>query len=139
MKEPTSRVNKTKSRNILLLTSDPEFEKIMQKALHGEGTTILLSHSITDALQTVCSRGRELDIAVIDFTEGCHGMTLLRALKACRVDLPIIVVTSSDFYHAAELAYANGVKGCLAKPVDETELKLVVEELQSLKPLLNLA
>ena len=126
-----------KPRLILLLTRDPEFEEVLTQALRGDDTTVLVSHTIESALQTVCSRGRELDIAVIDFADGCHGMTLLRAIKTCRADLPIIVVTSSDLYHAAALAYANDVKGCLAKPVTGAELKLVLEELRTLKPLLT--
>ena len=126
-----------KSRLILLLTRDQEFEDVLTQALQGDDTTVLVSHTIESALQTVCAQGKELDTAVIDFAEGSHGMTLLRAIKACRADLPIIVVTSSDFYHAAALAYANDVDGCLAKPVTGVELKLVLEKLRALKPMLT--
>jgi DNA-binding NtrC family response regulator len=126
-----------KPRLILLFTSDPEFEDVLNQALQGDDPTVLVRHTLERALETVCSRGKELDSAVIDFADGCHGMTLLRAIKGCRQDLPIIVVTSSDFYHAATMAYANDVSACLAKPVTGAELKLVLEELQTLKPLLT--
>lgn len=126
-----------KPRLILLLTCDPEFEDVLTEALRGDDTAVLVSHTLESALETVCSRGRELDIAVIDFVDGCHGMTLLRAIKTCRQDLPVIVVTSSDLYHAATMAYANHVEGCLAKPVTGAELKLVLEELRTLKPMLT--
>ena len=126
-----------KPRLILLLTGDSEFQEVLTQALRGNDTTVLVSHTIENALQMVCARGQELEMAVIDFADGCHGMTLLRAIKACRADLPIIVVTSSDLYHAAALAYANDVKACLAKPITGAELKLVVEELQTFKPLLT--
>ena len=94
-------------------------------------------HNMNDALQLICSRGIELDLAVIDFDDGCHGMTLLHAIQTCRQELAIVVVTSSDTYHAAATAFANGVKACLAKPISAAELKIVIEELA--EPKLQLA
>ena len=66
---------------------------------------------------------------VIDFDDGCHGITLLSAIQTCRPELPIIVVTSSDAYQAAAIVFANGVEACLAKPISAAELKIVIEEL----------
>jgi DNA-binding NtrC family response regulator len=60
-------------------------------------------------------------------------MTLLSAIKNCLETLPVIVATSSDTYHAAAVAYANGAAACLAKPVTTAELKVVIRQLRQAK------
>jgi DNA-binding NtrC family response regulator len=84
-------------------------------------------------LQIIFDRGGALDLAVIDFDQGCHGMTLLSAIKSCFEKLPIVVVVSSDTYHAAALAYANGAGACVAKPVTGAELEIVLQQLREPK------
>lgn len=122
------------TRLVLLLTRDHEFEKLLAKAVLKAGAAVILvARNIGDALQIVCTRGRELDFAVIDFDDGCHGMTLLSALDTCRADLPVVVVTSSDAYHAAAIAYANGVAAYLAKPISGADLAIVIRELREPK------
>lgn len=118
------------SRLVLLLTRDRNFERLLAEALLNNGAVVLLiAGNVGDALQIGCARGREFDFAVIDFDDGCHGMTLLRAINTCRPELPIIVATSSDACHAAALAYANGAAACLAKPISAAELGIVIREL----------
>ena len=117
------------SRLVLLLTRDRNFERLLAEALLNNGAVVLIARNVGDALQIVCARGREFDFAVIDFDDGCHGMTLLSAINTCRPELPIIVVTSGDAYHPAALAYANGAAACLAKPISAAELGIVIREL----------
>ena len=114
---------------VLLLTQDPQLQISLKQALAKKDPAILIAHNANDALQIICSRGKEIDLAVIDFADGCHGMTLLSALHNCQPALPVVVVTSSDAYHAAAIAYANRVEACLAKPVTPRELEIVIDEL----------
>ena len=121
-------------RLILVLTRDRDFEKILMEAVLATGpAVILVARTVGDALQIVCVRGRELDFAVIDFDDGCHGMTLLGALDTCRHELPVVAVASKDVYHAAAVAYANGVAACLAKPIGASDLEIVIRELRNPK------
>jgi DNA-binding NtrC family response regulator len=117
------------ARLVLLLTRDREFQNTVAQSLIDEGIVVLLARNVGDALQIVCRRGRELDFAIIDFADGCHGLTLLSALEMCRPELPMVVATSSDAYHAAALLCANDVRACLAKPISTTELEIVIHEL----------
>jgi len=117
------------SRIILLLTRDDELKRVLNHALGDTETTVSHTDNIGDALQVVCQHGRKLDFALIDFAGGCHGMTLLNALKMCQPNLPLIVTTSDDVSHASMLAYANDVAACLAKPILAAELKIVIQEL----------
>lgn len=128
-----------KPRFVLLLTRDVNFQALLTQALSDSGTIILVAHDVDDALQLICARGAELDLAVIDFGDGCHGMTFLSAMQTCRPELSVLVVTSSDAYHAAAIAYANGVEACLAKPISAIELKTVIGELPTPKPQLAAA
>jgi DNA-binding NtrC family response regulator len=100
----------------LLLTSDTVLDQCAAEALMDTGAIVYSVHKTDDALAVVCKHGDELDFAIIDFEDGCHGMTLLKAINACRRELPILVVTHGDSEHAAALAYANGAAACLARP-----------------------
>src|SRR6266487_955655 len=121
---------------VLLLTRDREFEKLLRETLSESGAPVLSARDAGDALQIVCTSGAELDFAVID-RDDCHGITLLSAINACQHELPIVVVTSSDAYHCAALAYANGAAACVAKPITATELALAIHDLRA--PKLELA
>ena len=117
------------TRLVLLLTRDGEFQEIVAQSLFDKGAIVLLARNAGDALQIVCARGRELDFAVIEFADGCHGLTLLSALHTCHPELPMIVVTSSDAHDAAALLYANDVQACLAKSISTAELEIAISEL----------
>jgi DNA-binding NtrC family response regulator len=124
------------ARHVLLLTRDDEFEKLLKEAFLESAATILVARNVDDALQIVCTRGAELDLAVID-RDDCHGINLLSAINACQHNLPIVVVTSGDTYHCAALAYANGAAACLVKPITAAELRLAIQNLGA--PKLELA
>jgi CheY-like chemotaxis protein len=98
-------------------------------------TTILIAHEPGDALQIICHQGKQLDLAVIDFEDGCHGMTLLTAIQTCCPEVPLVAIVpaSSDVYHASALAYANGATACLTKPVSSNELEVAIGQLDEAK------
>lgn len=123
-------------RLALLLTHDADFEKIATEALEEIGAKLLVRHDIDHAMEVGCSRIMQFDLAIIDRND-CHAITLLSALRACRHDLPIVVITSGNTPHCAALAYANGATACLAKPITLTDLKLALREL--CEPTLELA
>jgi DNA-binding NtrC family response regulator len=120
------------ARHVLLLTRDDEFEKLLKEAFLESAATILVARNVDDALQIVCTRGAELDLAVID-RDDCHGINLLSAINACQHNLPVVVVTSGDTYHCAALAYANGAAACLVKPIAAAELRLAIQHLGAAK------
>jgi CheY-like chemotaxis protein len=111
-----------KPRLVLLLTRDHAFDQLVSEALFGAGAIVLIARSVADALQIVCQRGRELDFALMDFDGGGRGMTLLSAVHIFHEQLPILVITSEATKHATAVAYANGARACLTKPVLAAEL-----------------
>lgn len=116
-----------KTPMILLLTNDPQLEEAVAEVLSKIGGVGHLTSHAGDALQIVCGVGRDLDVAVIDFAYGTHGMTLLGAINACRKNLPVIVIIHDDAEHVEALAYANGAVACFLKPVDTRKISAAIE------------
>ena len=114
---------------VVLLTGDPALENIVADALLATGGISYLARNAGDALKIVCGTGRDLDLAVIDFEHGPHGMTLLKAIDACRKDFPVIVITDEDQQHVELLALANGAVECFSKPVAAEQLVDVFQRL----------
>ena len=102
---------------ILLFTRDGDFAQSTRDALSGTGAIVLIARDVRDGLRIVWQRGCELDFALMDFDDGCRGRTLLSAVHTCYEQLPIVVTTSEEPEHAISLAYANGARTCLKKPL----------------------
>jgi CheY-like chemotaxis protein len=115
---------------ILLFTSDDAFAALVSEVFLATGANLLVTQSIAQALRIVAEQGSELKLALMDFEEGCRGMTLLSAIHTCYQQLPIVVTTSTAFYHAKAVACANGARVCLNKPVSARQLASTIEELQ---------
>jgi DNA-binding NtrC family response regulator len=111
-----------KRRLVLLYARDRNFDRVLTEALGGTGAVVLIARSVGDALQIVCRRGRELDFVILDFNDGCRGMTLLSAIHTCWDKLPTLVVASQDLEHTNAVAYANGARVCLNKPLPASML-----------------
>src|SRR6478735_11224514 len=119
-----SLVDKTESMKtpiMLLLTDDNELEELVADTLSKIGGISHLTRDAGDALETICGVN-DLDVAIIDFEHGPHGMTLLSAISTLREDLPVIVITRDDEEHVEALAYANGATACFPKQAVATRL-----------------
>ena len=106
-----------KSPLVLLFTRDDDFAQSVREAVSGTGAVVLIARDVSDGLQIVLQRGREIDSALMDFDDGCRGRTLLSAGHNCYEQLPIVVTTSEAAEQARFLAWANGARTCLKKPL----------------------
>ena len=113
---------------MLLLTDDKELEDLVADVLLKIGGISHLTRDAGDALETICGVN-DLDLAIIDFEHGPHGMTLLSAISALREAMPVIVITRDDEQHVEELAYANGATACFSKHAVATQLANAIREL----------
>jgi DNA-binding response OmpR family regulator len=128
-----------KPRLVLLYTRDRSFDRLLSEALIGTGAIVLIARNVGEALQAVSSRGRELDFAILDFNDGSRGMTLLSAIHTCHQQLPTLVLTSKDSEDANAVAYANGARACLSKPLPTGLLANAIADLPSTHPELAVA
>ena len=113
---------------MLLLTNDNELEELVANALSEIGAISHLTHEAGDALETICGVS-DLDLAIIDFEHGAHGMTLLSAISTLREALPRVVITRDDEEHVQALAYANGATACLSRRAVATQLANTIRQL----------
>jgi CheY-like chemotaxis protein len=118
---------------MLLLTNDNGLEDLVAKILSEIGGVSHLARAAGEALETMCGV-HNLDLAIIDFEHGPHGMTLLSAISTLREDLPVIVITRDDEEHVEELAYANGAAACFRKQAVATQLANAIRELSKPRP-----
>ena len=112
---------------ILLLTNDNRLEDSVADSLSQIGGVSHLTRDPGDALEIICGV-HDLDLAVIDFEHGPHGMTLLSAISTLREDLPVVVITRDDEEHVEALAYANGATACFPKQAVATQLANTIRE-----------
>ncbi|MGB9475517.1 MAG: response regulator [Candidatus Udaeobacter sp.] len=122
-----------KTTVMLLLTNDNGLEDLVAKILSEIGGVSHLTHAAGEALEIICGV-HDLDLAIIDFEHGAHGITLLSAITTVREDLPVIVITHDDEQHVEALAYANGAAACFPKAVLATELATAIRKLQRPQP-----
>ena len=120
-----------KPRLVLLFTRDRSFDREVSEALFGTGTIVFITRSVRDALQIVCRRGCELDLAVMDLDDGSRGMALLSAVHTCYQHLPILVTTSKDEKNVPVVAYANGARACLNRPIHANVLANTIANLNT--------
>jgi DNA-binding NtrC family response regulator len=113
---------------ILLLTNDNGLEDLVASSLSQIGGVSHLTRDASDALEIICSV-HHLDLAIIDFEHGPHGMTFLSAISTLREDLPVIVITRDDEEHVEALAYTNGATACLSKQAVAMQLAKTIREL----------
>ena len=113
---------------MLLLTNDNELEDLVARALSEMGGISHLTRAASDALEIIRSVN-DLDIVIVDFEHGPHGMTLLSAISTLREDLPVIVITRDDEEHVEALAYANGATACFPKQAVATQLANAIRKL----------
>ena len=117
---------------MLLLTDDNELEELVANALSDIGGISHLTRDADNALETICGVN-DLDLAIIDFEHGPHGITLLSAINTLREDLPLIVICRDDEEHVKGLAYANGATACLPKQAVATQLANTIRQLRTLR------
>ena len=118
---------------MLLLTDDYKIEQLVADALSEIGGISHLTRDAGDALETICGVN-DLDLAIIDFEHGPHGMTLLSAISTLREDLPVIVISRDDEEHVEALAYANGATACFSKQAVAVRLATAICKLRRLSP-----
>jgi CheY-like chemotaxis protein len=123
-----AKTGSMKTPVMLLLTNDSELEELVADALSEIGGISHLTRDAGETLETICAV-TDLDLAIIDFEHGPHGMTLLSAISILREDLPLIVISPDDEQHVEALAYANGATACLSKQAVATQLAHTIGQL----------
>ena len=93
------------------------------------GAVADVASDVGDALEKVCGRIQQIDVALIDFQHAADGMTLLKAVKSCRAGFPVIALIEHGEKQIEALAYATGATRCLPKPLTKSVLTAAIQDL----------
>jgi two-component system copper resistance phosphate regulon response regulator CusR len=106
---------------ILIADADPQFASTARAALRSESLVIEV---VADAASAI-ERAKEIPYSVVllDLAlPGSRGVEMLARLRKCRVDSPILALTSDAEPKARIEALRFGADDCLVKPVLMAEL-----------------
>lgn len=110
---------------VLIVDDHPNVLVILQDLLEREGFKVLTSGNYDEALPFV--EGEDLDVIITDLKmPGKSGMDLLNYSRKRRPDIPIVMISGHGDIESAVTAMKNGAFDFISKPIDETELILVV-------------
>ena len=102
----------------LLIEDDPVFASAMGRAVRslGEGWQAGLATTVAEGLQQVHAAGEDLRLALVDMNlpDG-SGLTVIRALRERRPDVPALVVSTLSSERSVVDAIAEGARGYLHK------------------------
>jgi DNA-binding response OmpR family regulator len=118
-----------KPRLVLLYTRDRNFDRVLKEALLGTRAVVLITRSLDAMRKIVFYRGEELDLAILDFNQGFHGMTVLNALNDCDDKLPTLAASSKGEDDAGAITFAKKVRVCLSKPFSSALLAKAIASL----------
>ena len=123
------------ARLALLYTRDDDLERVVRRALLDTGTVLLIARTVEDALQIVGRRGRELDVAIIAFSEACHGITLLSAIHGCCEQYQRLLLLTKIRSTQVPSPTRMALTFAWSEPVSPVELANAIADLQQARQL----
>lgn len=106
---------------VLLIEDDQMIGESVVTALEYEGFSVNWAHNGRDAEQALVSRRHDLILLDLGLPNR-DGIELLRALRATRNNVPVLIVTARDTVEERILGLNAGADDYLAKPFDLDEL-----------------
>jgi CheY-like chemotaxis protein len=116
------------TRRILLVDDDAGVRKTLAGLLRASGQDVLEAGSGTEAMDWLRATAVDLVLTDLGMPE-VTGWDVARAAKACRPDLPVVLLTGWGDQAGTEIPSNAGVDRILAKPVPRSVLLTVIAEL----------
>lgn len=113
--------------SLLVVDDEPAVLKVTQKLLERSGYRVIACHTAEQAL--VWLEREAFDVVLSDVQmPGIGGLGLLRAVRARKVELPVILVTGNPNPETESTALEQGAFHYLTKPVAPALLDEVVSD-----------
>jgi len=113
-------------KKLLVVDDDSLIRRSLGEMLRREGYIVAEAATGTEAMKIAATAAPDLVITDFNMPE-IDGMQLLRALKAKKPDLPVILVTGYGTVEQAVEAMKHGAYDYVSKPIMDDEMKLVVK------------
>lgn len=109
------------SGDILLIEDHRDIAELVFDFLEGQGYSVDYAADGDDGLRL--GRENTYDAVVLDvMLPGMDGMTVCRALRAARIDTPLLMLTARDALEDKLAGFDSGADDYLVKPFDLEEL-----------------
>lgn len=106
---------------ILVIEDSPRMARMLQKGLGEEGYAVEVAGDGTAGLRL--ATGGEFDLVLLDLNlPGMDGLSLVRALRASRSDVPVMIVTARDDVQDRIAGLDGGADDYVTKPFAFAEL-----------------
>jgi len=116
----------TTATRVLLVDDERSLARALSKLLELAGCIVVTASEGREALALIATSA--FDVIVSDIRmPGVDGLSLLRAIRATDLDVPVVFLTGSPTLETAAEAVAYGAFRYLTKPIDGQELAAVVE------------
>ena len=120
----------------LVVDDEPDVQLLFSQRFRRETKKGLVELSYAEsgqeALDVLKTEATDVVLVLSDINmPGMTGLELLRIIKAEYPDLRVLMVTAYDDAAMQEEAFSNGAEGYLTKPIDFSELKRDVFELEA--------
>jgi len=116
-----------KKKTILIIEDDIHYGEMLQEAMQQFGYNAYLAYSATGGIDIV--RQTKIDIIISDINmPSVNGIQLAERLMNMYLDIPIILITSTNDLDLIRRALKMGVIDYLIKPINVQELPLVIEK-----------
>ncbi|MCB9156857.1 MAG: GAF domain-containing protein [Caldilineaceae bacterium] len=134
---------------VLILDDEPNYCAMLKESIEEEdGLNVIVetAQSLKQAVQLVEQNPEGYDVFLIDFqlrdrggTERVDGLYAVKTLRALAPEAEAIILTGHDEPNLHVLAYQAGASRYLVKPFELRELTLILQSIDGLKILHNIA
>lgn len=111
------------SKETILVVDDSRFQRTVIKEIFSKHFNILEAASGGECMRIIEEAASDIDLVMLDLVmSGIDGFEVLRRRQKMQefLDIPIIVLTTSDSHEIQASAYELGANDFLVKPVDES-------------------
>jgi EAL domain-containing protein (putative c-di-GMP-specific phosphodiesterase class I) len=127
----------TPATRLLLVDDEPSLRRALGRILENAGCNIAFASSGSEAIGLI--ENAMFDVIVSDIRmPGMDGLSLLRAIRARDLDVPVVFLTGSPSVETAMEAMEYGAFRYLTKPVDGEQLTAVVAQAARVRRLARL-
>lgn len=106
-------------KRILIAEDEHRIANFVEKGLRAEGFS---THAVADGYSAV-ELAREFDLLILDLgLPGLDGFSVLRRIRADRIEIPIIILTARDAVEDTVAGLSGGADDYMRKPFSFDEL-----------------
>jgi DNA-binding NtrC family response regulator len=117
-------------RRILVVDDQDSMRVLLQDMLEVIGYDVVLAEGGEQALSIL--EGERFDLVLTDLNmPGMDGTALLRAVKARRSEIPVVIITGYGTFHTEKRVMKEGADGYISKPCTLSKIEKTLSSILS--------